>query len=569
MTIAEWYTKYDIKDNVGMNLLSIGDALRELRVGIVKFMFSELGGKLIVIGSGFCNPSNSIDNIADSSKEINGTCKQLRYTVQSEKDLRESSKYLEDTSEKLMHIGDYLKSSVRNLDADFRKKICTIGDAICQAGQYLKDNSDLQLAEISIRKSKVDELNLKLANEFDIEGTLLSEKAGKEIVAGLGLIEETSVKTDLLALKKRLVNGEVNPQTEEATKQWLVMPLLAALGYDPWSSDIVPEYTLDVGVKQGEKVDYALQIDGKTVAIIECKQFRESLSERHISQLYRYFSVTDAKIGILTNGDDYWFFTDSAKENVMDLNPYLSFKLSTASETEISSLLAYHKANILSIDIKKDICNKRLESACKELINNIKVGTFPSWVYEHLSAEAGLKDANIKLAEKYLLQEVGNAFKSPVNSMIESSNILGVDDNLESKENTTPTIKKPEFKLNHWYVYNDYSAGGWAFHKPNKVQVFDMVTNISFMYELLTETVNGLVKQGLLDKAKVVQSGAFTLNKCRLTENAEECRQRAWISSLGMYCDTCLSSGGIVKSVQYLLKFCNLPDETVKVSFRA
>ena len=57
------------------------------------------------------------------------------------------------------------------------------------------------------------------------------------------------------------IQSKVNiPTTEEATKQWYVMPLLVALGYDPFSSDILPEYTLDVGTKQGEKVDYALQI---------------------------------------------------------------------------------------------------------------------------------------------------------------------------------------------------------------------------------------------------------------------------------------------------------------------
>jgi len=44
------------------------------------------------------------------------------------------------------------------------------------------------------------------------------------------------------------------------------------LGYDPYSSDIIPEYTLDVGVKKGEKVDYALQINNQPVTgkIQEC-----------------------------------------------------------------------------------------------------------------------------------------------------------------------------------------------------------------------------------------------------------------------------------------------------------
>lgn len=126
---------------------------------------------------------------------------------------------------------------------------------------------------------------------------------------------------------------QIEPQTEEATKQWLVMPMLCALGYNPWSSDIIPEYTLDIGIKQGEKVDYALQVNNKPVVIVECKQLGMSLSDRFVSQLYRYFSVADVKVAILTNGDDYWFFTDSEKDNIMDLKPYYQFKLQSASDS--------------------------------------------------------------------------------------------------------------------------------------------------------------------------------------------------------------------------------------------
>ena len=65
-------------------------------------------------------------------------------------------------------------------------------------------------------------------------------------------------KQEIIALQKKLQSKTDKPQTEEATKQWFIMPLLVALGYDQYSSDIIPEYTLDIGVKKWEKVDYAL-----------------------------------------------------------------------------------------------------------------------------------------------------------------------------------------------------------------------------------------------------------------------------------------------------------------------
>ena len=97
-------------------------------------------------------------------------------------------------------------------------------------------------------------------------------------------------KKALLELQEKIRSKSSQPTTEEVTKQWLVMPLLVALGYDPYSSDIIPEFTLDVVTKKGEKVDYALQINNQPVALIECKQLSVQLSEKHISQLYRYFT---------------------------------------------------------------------------------------------------------------------------------------------------------------------------------------------------------------------------------------------------------------------------------------
>jgi len=49
-------------------------------------------------------------------------------------------------------------------------------------------------------------------------------------------------------------------ETEEATKNALVMPFIAALGYDVFNPlEVIPEFTADYGTKRGEKVDYAIK----------------------------------------------------------------------------------------------------------------------------------------------------------------------------------------------------------------------------------------------------------------------------------------------------------------------
>ncbi len=118
-------------------------------------------------------------------------------------------------------------------------------------------------------------------------------------------------------------------RTEEATKNALVMPFISALGYNVFDPmEVTPELDADVGIKKGEKVDYAVLKDGKPIILFECKAVSANLDEVHASQLYRYFSVTEAKIGVLTNGIIYRFFSDLEATNKMDSKPFLEVNLS-------------------------------------------------------------------------------------------------------------------------------------------------------------------------------------------------------------------------------------------------
>lgn len=69
-------------------------------------------------------------------------------------------------------------------------------------------------------------------------------------------------------------------ETEEATKTAFIMPFIGqVLGYDVFNpTEVVPEFTADVGVKKGEKVDYALVLDGQVQILIECKKVGAQLS---------------------------------------------------------------------------------------------------------------------------------------------------------------------------------------------------------------------------------------------------------------------------------------------------
>jgi hypothetical protein len=142
----------------------------------------------------------------------------------------------------------------------------------------------------------------------------------------------------------RVIKLKDQIQTEEATKNAFIMPLLQALGYDVFNPlEVVPEYTTDIGTKKGEKIDYAILKDGVPTILIECKHWAQDLN-LHDNQLLRYFHVSKAKFGILTNGIAYRFYSDLVEPNKMDEKPFLEFNINEIKDNQIEELKRFHKS---------------------------------------------------------------------------------------------------------------------------------------------------------------------------------------------------------------------------------
>jgi hypothetical protein len=127
------------------------------------------------------------------------------------------------------------------------------------------------------------------------------------------------------------------------------MPYLQALGYDVFNPlEVVPEFISDIGIKKGEKIDYAIFKDGKPTILIECKHWNQNLNI-HDGQLLRYFHVSKARFGLLTNGINYRFYSDLVEANKMDEKPFLEFNLADIRDNQIDELKKFHKS-IFDID---------------------------------------------------------------------------------------------------------------------------------------------------------------------------------------------------------------------------
>lgn len=171
-------------------------------------------------------------------------------------------------------------------------------------------------------------------------------------------------------LSARISKMKDDIQTEEATKTSIIMPLFATLGYDIFNpEEFVPEYTADVGIKKGEKVDYAIMKDGKPIILIEVKKCSANL-DKYGSQLTRYYSTTPAKFGILTNGITYKFYTDLEKANLMDKTPFLIVDFLNLKENQIAELKKFCKESFNEESIASIASELKYTNEFKSIFSN-------------------------------------------------------------------------------------------------------------------------------------------------------------------------------------------------------
>ena len=482
------------------------------------------------------------------------------------------------------------------------------------------------------------------------------------------------------------LNSNKQFKTEEETKNGLILPMFMKLGYDVFDTDeFKPEVSADVGAKQGEKVDYAIYIKGQPVMIIECKQ-RDKKLDSHINQLYRYFTtIPDMHLALLTNGDDYWFFTDSERPNIMDLEPYMKLRLSTADETELEQLKKYTKENITKLDLKKDMKWQAFNDECDRLVEGLYSNNIPNYIIKAIASEAGtsIREMNqynmadilykkliakfngygvetepIKASEDDVIiylnrrsfgmkvdaralfhcdntitilkgsivstkvadnddvismrNKVSSSIKDGVviedivcaspsnaativignsaNGWAEWKDVNGVtlrkiqdvhnieysEDNKEDGQRKSQKeimaknkANRSNIKLNHEYVYNDYTDGDWTYHVIDYYRLFGKKIDNGSARSMLIDTLSELMNQGKIKREEIINNTKFNGSFAILDKARAEGKGRMYyLEEHDIYVNTSHSIHGIVLFITKLFELADIRDENLLISFK-
>lgn len=267
-------------------------------------------------------------------------------------------------------------------------------------------------------------------------------------------MEINKLKDALKSLGTRIETLAPSITNEEQTKNAFIMPFFQTLGYDVFNPlEFVPEFTADVGIKKGEKVDYAMVIDGAPQILIECKSINENLTN-HDSQLFRYFGTTSSKFGLLTNGKEYRFYTDLDEQNKMDSTPFLTVDLTNIKDNQFLELSKFHKENF---DVDK------ITSSAAELkyLNNLKgfltdnlndpsetfVAYLVSQIYDGIKTKSTLEKFTPIIKKgfnQFITERVNEKLSAALNTSVETKTVDEVEEITEVVSDDNGIITTPE-----------------------------------------------------------------------------------------------------------------------------
>lgn len=272
--------------------------------------------------------------------------------------------------------------------------------------------------------------------------------------------------------------------TEEATKTSLIMPFFSLLGYDVFNpNEFTPEFVADIGIKKGEKVDYAISLNNEVTVLIEAKSVNTQL-QKHDSQLFRYFGTSTAKLAILTNGIIYKFYTDLDETNKMDIVPFLEIDLLNLKDTDMQELKKFSKETFDIDTIISTASNLKYASSIEKIIS--EEFTNPSDEFIKIVLNKGVYDGvkTQNVIDKYrpiLKKSINHYINKLVNERLQKAlNTTNTPEQAVEEELEETGIVTTTEELEAFYIVKSILS---EFVNPNELQYKDTYSYFGILYE--------------------------------------------------------------------------------------
>ena len=254
---------------------------------------------------------------------------------------------------------------------------------------------------------------------------------------------------------------------ESKTRDYLIEPFFELLGYTKMDN-YSHEFSLRNSKGSVRKVDMVITLNGKTpIMLVECKKTTSNLTKSHYNQLASYFKHhKESKVGILTNGIVYEFYTVKWNDNkVLADTPFLIFDLRDFTRADLEDIANFHLQifdvkNILEISKETyflaDFNQALTESLYPGSDELLKI------IYQNMGgkrATEGINQRLRKLLNSYSLQNSAEKIKV-IEGKQSSTGIYTTAEELKAYQIIeTILLMNPRLKVHHdRFGYKDYKG---------------------------------------------------------------------------------------------------------------
>ena len=279
--------------------------------------------------------------------------------------------------------------------------------------------------------------------------------------------ELNSLKESIEIVNKRMETDLDNFQTETDTRNFIINPILNALGYDIQNpNDIRAEYGKEILKDSGTKdrIDYLIKKDNKPIIIIEAKSCTKDLllGKLHLKDAYNqvqsYFLalIENDKIlkkylnfAIITNGIKWIFYLKSGNKTLQN-NACFEFNIKSYKEADLITLLKFNKRHYSFKSIERSLLNAIMISNCKNILE--KEIKEPNLICNILKKEIEHANLNLKKDEdkEVITSNITDAFQKIFDDNIEKYDLeLRVEKNKQQQNQKTTFVKT---ECISWYI---------------------------------------------------------------------------------------------------------------------
>ena len=361
--------------------------------------------------------------------------------------------------------------------------------------------------------------------------------------------------------------------TEEATKTALVLPFIRMLGYDYHDpNEVTPEFPADVGNRRGEKVDYALFHDckppDKPAILIECKSYGVNL-DANVSQLLRYFTVEDARFGILTDGIIYRFFSDLNQRYRMDSKPFFEFNMLDFTESQVEKLEQFTKSNFHESRVVDTAYRLKYIKDIRSRLAQERANPSDDFVQFIMRPIYTGGSFTQKVVERFR-PIVGEAFSEFVNERIAAARLKSA---LDPPEPMSPAPDPdPIDRLSGWIPLSQIdSISKGHLRRPTAIKFNNGETRpVQYWKYVLSEVAEWLVRDGRLTAADLPIKGGGRgwefINSVPNKRGERDFRAPQQISD-GIYMEMHHNATYCIRYSKRLLTHCSIEHEVVELNF--